>query len=365
VVASRAVAVTEGHRRKGEGYRREDGLWVVRAQLADGKRVACYGKTLAEAKRKAEAKRGEWRPAAEASVAAFAEEWLTERRASMKPQGWATYERTLRLHVLPVLGDVPLAKVTERHLADLYGRLAAQGLAGSSANFVGVILKVLLNDAEKRSLIQRNPSRNVRLPRKVYSREKVILDAAEARRLIEAAKGEGFAALYTLALTTGMRSGEIRALRWRDIDLEGGRVLVRGTVTTRIGGGRTIDTPKTTRSLRDIPIPQVTVQALAAHRARAAPADGMVFPGSDGTLMHSQTLGRAFHTHLERAGLPPMTFHALRDTAATLMLQGGVPAHVVSRILGHASEAITLSVYAHVTRGMEAQAAAAVQAIFG
>jgi integrase len=81
--------------------------------------------------------------------------------------------------------------------------------------------------------------------------------------------------------------------------------------------------------------------------------------------MHSQTLGRAFHTHLDSAGLPPMTFHALRDTAATLMLQGGVPAHVVSRILGHASEAITLSVYAHVTRGMEAQAAAAVQAIFG
>ncbi len=359
------MAAIERHRHKGDGYRRDDGLWVIRVQLADGKRVACYGKTLAEARRKAEAKRGEWRPAAEASVASFAQDWLSERRTSMKPQGWATYERTLRLHILPVLGDVPLAEVTERHLADLYGRLAAQGLAGSSANFVGVVLKAMLSDAERRSMIQRNPSRHVRLPRIVRSREKVILDAEEARRLIEAAKGEGFAALYTLALTTGMRSGEIRALRWRDIDLEGGRVLVRGTVTTRIGGGRIIDTPKTTRSLRDIPIPQVTVQALAAHRARSAPADGMVFPGRNGTLLHSQTLGRAFHTHLDRAGLRPMTFHALRDTAATLMLQGGVPAHVVSRILGHASEAITLSVYAHVTRGMEAQAAAAVQAIFG
>ena len=157
-------------------------------------------------------------------------------------------------------------------------------------------------------MIQRNPSRHVRLPRIVRSREKLILDAEEARRLIEAARGEEFAALYTLALTTGVRSGEIRALRWRDIDLEGGRVLVRGTVTTRIGGGRTIDTPKTPRSLRDIPIPQVTVQALAAHRARSTPAEGLVFPGRDGTLMHSQTLGRAFHAHLERAGLPPMTF---------------------------------------------------------
>ncbi len=365
MVVSRAMAVTEGHRRKGEGYRREDGLWVVRTQLADGKRVACYGKTLAEAKRKAEAKKGEWRPAAEASVAAFAEEWLTERRASMKPQGWAAYERAFRLHIVPVLGDVPVARVTERHLGDLYAKLAAQGLGGTSCNFAAVVLKAMLSDAERRSMIQRNPSRHVRLPRIVRSREKVILDAEEARRLIEAARGEGFAALYTLALTTGMRSGEIRALRWRDIDLEGGRVLVRGTVTTRIGGGRTIDTPKTTRSLRDVPIPQVTVQALAAHRARSAPAGELVFPGSDGTLMHSQTLGRAFHAHLERAGLPPMTFHALRDTAATLMLQGGVPAHVVSRILGHASEAITLSVYAHVTRGMEAQAAAAVQVIFG
>lgn len=112
-------------------------------------------------------------------------------------------------------------------------------------------------------------------------------------------------------------------------------------------------------------MPPVTVQALAALRARAGSGDGLVFPGGDGGLMHSQTLGRAFHAHLQRAGLAPMTFHALRDTAATLMLQGGVPAHVVSRILGHASEAITLSVYAHVTRGMEAQAAAAVQAVFG
>jgi integrase len=352
-------------RRRGDGYRRPDGLWVVRVQAADGKRVQCYGRTLAEAKRKAEAKKGEWRPAADASVAAFAEEWLAERRASMKPQGWAAYERAFRLHILPVLGDLPLARVTERHLGDLYARLAAEGLGGTSCNFAGVVLKAMLNDAERRSMIQRNPSRHVRLPRIVRSREKLVLDAEEARRLIEAARGEAFEALYTLALTTGMRSGEIRALRWRDIDLEGGRVRVRGTVTTRIGGGRAVDSPKTARSLRDLPIPPVTVQALAAYRARSAPAGELVFPGQDRTLMHSQTLGRAFHTHLQRAGLPAITFHALRDTAATLMLQGGVPAHVVSRILGHASEAITLSVYAHVTRGMEAQAAAAIQAVFG
>ena len=100
------MAAIERHRHKGDGYRRDDGLWVIRVQLADGKRVACYGKTLAEARRKAEAKRGEWRPAAEASVASFAQDWLSERRTSMKPQGWATYERTLRLHILPVLGDV-------------------------------------------------------------------------------------------------------------------------------------------------------------------------------------------------------------------------------------------------------------------
>jgi integrase len=301
------VATTDRRRRKGDGYRRPDGLWVVRVQAADGKRVQCYGKTLAEVKRKAETKRGEWRPAAEASVAAFAQEWLIERRASMKPQGWTAYERAFRLHIVPVLGGVLVTGVTERHLGDLYAKLAAQGLGGTSCNFAGVVFKAMLSDAERRSMIQRNPSWHVRLPRIVRSREKVILDAEVARRLIEAARGEEFGALYTLALTTGMRSSEIRALRWRDIDLEGGRVLVRGTVTTRIGGGRTIDTPKTTRSLRDVPIPPVTVQALAAHRARSAPAGELVFPGSDGTLMHSQTLGQAFHAHLERAGLPPMT----------------------------------------------------------
>src|ERR1039458_9172601 len=121
------MAAIERHRHKGDGYRRDDGLWVIRVQLADGKRIACYGKTLAEAKRKAEAKKGEWRPVADAAGAALAPEGPTQRRASMKPQGWAAYERALRLHILPVLGDVPVAGVTERHLGDLYVKLAAQG----------------------------------------------------------------------------------------------------------------------------------------------------------------------------------------------------------------------------------------------
>jgi len=100
------VATTDRRRRKGDGYRRPDGLWVIRVQAADGKRVQCYGKTLAEARRKAEAKRGSG-GRRRGLVASFAQDWLSERRTSMKPQGWATYERTLRLHVLPVLGDVP------------------------------------------------------------------------------------------------------------------------------------------------------------------------------------------------------------------------------------------------------------------
>lgn len=107
------------------------------------------------------------------------------------------------------------------------------------------------------------------------------------------------------------------------------------------------------------PVTKVTVAALAAYQVRSGRDTGLLFPGANGGPLAAGTILRGhFYPLLERAGLPRMTFHSLRDTAATLMLQRGVSAHVVSFTLGHASVSTTLAIYAHVTRGLEAQATA-------
>jgi integrase len=348
-------------RQKGSGTKLADGRWQVRATIG-GRRQAFYGATLAEARRKAEDGRSAWQPTAAASLADFSAQWLRDKRSSTKPQTWARYDGIMRLHVVPALGSLPLSKVNEDDLGRFYGSLK---LGDTSRHHVAVVLGTMLEDARRRRLIQANPARNVRAPR-MRHKEKRPLTEAEARGLLETARGDRLEALYVLALTTGMRQGELIALRWANLDLEAGTVQVRGTAVTDYDGSRRIDTPKTGRSLRDIPIPPVAVQALAAHRARLGnPADGLVFPGRDGKLMAAQTVAREFYIMLAAAKLPRMSFHTLRDTAATLMLSRGISPHVVSVILGHASVNTTLAVYAHVTRGLEAQAAATVQAIFG
>jgi integrase len=176
--------------------------------------------------------------------------------------------------------------------------------------------------------------------------------------------------LYVLALTTGMRQGELLALRWADVDLAAGRLAVRGTLHRGAGGGWTIQEPKTARSRRPVVLARVAVRALTAHRRRqdaeqraAGPRwaeHGFVFTNRVGRPLSSQNLvQRDFHPLLRRLGLPQVRFHDLRHTAATLLLQQGVHPKVVSELLGHTDVGITLDLYSHVSPAMHAAAARA------
>ncbi len=351
-------------RRKGDGYRRADGRWVVRAKVGTRSRVF-YGRTLGEARRKAEDATGEWQPTETGTVAAFLTDWLTEGHDSLKPQTWSRYEVIVRRHLIPWIGDLQLSKVTESTVRDLQAQLRRGKLGDTSRHHVHAVLGAALEAARRRGLIQTNPAHSVPAPR-MHHRPKQILTEAEARRLLDAARGTEYEPLFVLALTTGARVGELLALSWRDVDLEGARLSIRGTAVTGFDGTREISDPKTARGRRVVPLPPMTVAALAAYRAHAGEDAELLFPGRGGGVLAASTIRRDhFYPLLERAGLPRMTFHSLRDTAATLMLQRGVSAHVVSFILGHASVSTTLSIYAHVTRGLEAQATAEIQSIYG
>jgi integrase len=173
-----------------------------------------------------------------------------------------------------------------------------------------------------------------------------------------------------VALTTGLRQGELLALRWADVDLEGRRLAVRGSLHRPAGGGWTVEEPKTTRSRRPVVLAPLAVRALVAHRCRqgaerraAGPrwADhDLVFPNRVGRPLANQNLiSRDFRPLLERLGLPRIRFHDLRHTAATLLLEAGVHPKVVSELLGHADVGTTLDLYSHVSPAMHAAAAQA------
>jgi integrase len=198
------------------------------------------------------------------------------------------------------------------------------------------------------------------------------LSPEEARRFLEAARGDRFAALYTLALSTGMRQGEMLALRWRDADLEAGTTQVCGSLEQ---GTLVIAEPKTAGSRRQVTLTRAAVEALRRHRVaqaeerlRAVVWDdrGLVFCTEAGTPVDVRNLvRRSFTPLLEKAGLPRIRFHDLRHTAATLLLGQGTHPKVVADLLGHTRIGTTLDLYSQVTPTMQAQAAATMDAILG
>jgi integrase len=218
-----------------------------------------------------------------------------------------------------------------------------------------------LAQATKWHLVQRNVADTVKPPRPA-PKEMCALSAAETRRLLEAAGRDRLEALYVLAVHTGMRQGELLALRWQDVDMENAVVSVRRTLT-RSGGRVAFGEPKTKRSRRAIRLTPQAVEALRSHLKRQLrdmeilgdryQDQGLIFTTDTGAPINPSNLRqRSFAPLLKRAGLPHMRFHDLRHTCATLLLSRGVHPKFVQELLGHATIAITLDTYSHVMPSM-------------
>jgi integrase len=179
--------------------------------------------------------------------------------------------------------------------------------------------------------------------------------------------GCALAAVITTALYSGLRLGELLGLRWRDIDLDAGRLSIQQTLPRMRNGGMIFRQPKTHRSRRAVSVPVALVDGLRAHKAAQARSRLLAGPAwQDGDLAFTDGLGapvsytrlsRAFQEMLSSANLPRIHLHDLRHTMATLMLAAGEHPKVVSERLGHATVAITLDTYSHVLPGLQAAAA--------
>jgi integrase len=200
-------------------------------------------------------------------------------------------------------------------------------------------------------------------PAKVH-RELRPLSRAEVRAFLDGVRGDRLEALYVTALGTGLRQGELLALRWQDVDLERGELTVRHTLGRFT---RELAPTKTERSRRALRLPQRVAQALSEHRERqrVVPLSGLVFTSQAGAPLQSVNVTRDLQRHLARLGLPRQRFHDLRHAFATLAIEAGEDLGVVSRILGHTTLATTADIYAHLTPAMLDRAAERMDAILG
>lgn len=367
-----ALVAERGTRKhaNGEGsrpWKRPDGRFMAgltEQTPAGPKRRWFYGRTAREANAKLKAaleRRAQGLAVQEdrRTLGDYLLTWLDGVRPSLAGTTYARYEMLIRLHLRPKLGTIPLAKLTPEQIQRHYARQLAGGLSAGSVRGEYAVLHQALEQALRWGYIPRNPASIARPPRLARS-EARSLSPEEARRFLAAARDDPLWALWTLALTTGMRQGELLALRWTDVDLEAGAVTVRASLGRRGELGE----PKTHRQRR-IDLIAVAIEALRAQSRGVGHAFVFPSPVLPGRPLTSFGANKALARLLMRAGLPAVNFHALRHSCATLLLSRGVPVPVVSQIMGHVTATQTLGTYAHVTPTMQGDARRELERFFG
>jgi integrase len=319
-------------RARGEGslHKRNDGRWAGSFITEEGKRITVYGKSQQEPLEK-----------------------LRKAQYDYQQGLLATGPRQT------------LAQYLER----LYAKKTREGLSASMVRHIHVILHEALEQAVRKRYLAQNVSNLVGdLPR-IKRREAKIITREQAQRLIAAAKGTQLETIVILAITTGMRHGEIIGLHWLDINVDERCLSVRRTVTRlsgvkdRFQGRFEVTSPKTEGGQRTILLADITMQALQEQQVRQEEARlkagekwqerGLVFSNTHGSYLNPDALLAQFHRLLEEAGLPRMRLHDLRHSAATILLGKGTHPKLVQELLGHSSIDITMDIYSHVIPSMQ------------
>ena len=301
---------------------------------------------------------------------------LAVELGEMRPSTFAWYASAVERHITPALGPLALSKVTAAHLEGFYaeklrgGRLDGTGeLSSTSVRRLSLTLRKALADAVTSRLLSSNPADQVRYKPQAKRNDATarVWDAAQLRRFLQIAADERLSAAFRLAAVTGMRRGEVLGLRWRDVDLEAGRIEVRETLIA-VDGCPQFSKPKTDAGFRSIVIDAGTVTALRAWRVaqleerlswgEAWTDTGLVFTREDGSLVRPEWLTRRFGRLADTAGLPHIPLHGLRHSVATLAIKAGTPVKVVSELLGHSKVSTTMQIYQTVLPGMQEEAVA-------
>lgn len=296
----------------------------------------------------------------------YAEVWHQRMQHQWAP---STYHHRLsnwRRNIAPYLEGRRIADITRADCQRVVDALIDKGQKPNSIHVAIAHLSMVLRAAVDDEVIPRNVATGLTLPR-VRREVPVTWTAEQVRCFLRGTAGTQVGVIGHLLLTTGARIGEALALTWDALDLDAGTMRIIATLQRADGGTDIAPATKTESSRRVVPLTSGLIAALRDHRdAQAAvlAARGvhnrrnLVFPSPTGDRLHPSTFSYQLRTRIEALALPAITPHQMRHTAATLLMESGVPPKVVQEMLGHKTITMTLDTYSHVTLGMQRQAVA-------
>ena len=368
-------------RASGEGNirKRKDGRWegrYIAGHDENGKAIRknVLGKTQAEAREKLkqaleEAGAVDITKADEYTVGAWVLHWYKLYvQPNVRESTQRFYEGYIHQRVIPALGDIPLKKLKAEDIQQLYndtrehGRIRKEqkeknpGMSATYVRGLHTMLHGCLNRAVKERLIPRNPSDDCIVP-KAQKAEMKILPQESIGDYLREAERRGVLPMFFLELCTGLRKGELVALRWDDLDPEKRTLRVDKQGVSVPGGGVKVTRPKTETSIRTLSVSQEVVRLLEQEHEKH-PENPYMFPSPvNGGMYYPDTINSLHEKILKGAGLPHVRLHDMRHTAATLMLQNGVDVRTLSAMLGHYDAGFTLRTYTHTTTKQQEEAA--------
>ena len=355
---------------EGTLYRQRNGHWCAQVYL-DGKRISKSFHSQKESSDWLKKMRGLVDDGltfnnTRLTVNEFMDSWITTIKTTRRKSTWTHYESLTRRYIKPALGNVRLLNLRSEQVQFFYNDLQERGVSIYTIDKIHTAFHAALEHALRLGMINRNPAHYVRPP-KVTPKEMAILTDSQASAFLVTLQGHRWEALFHLAIVTGARQMELLGLKWTDVDWLRKTLKIERQLERPGGNGVQFSSPKTKNGRRTIDLGKRSMEVLRTHyekqqELRKAAGEnwsenGLIFTTNNGTPIHPRNLLRDFKILLEDAGLPQIRFHDLRHTAASLMLNNGIPVIIVSRRLGHAKASITLDVYGHLIPSMGAEAA--------
>jgi integrase len=361
-----------GHREGSVYFDKDKGRWVAAVSVAFGKRKKFYCESKQEAIRKRnealrELERGTLATGPRRKLGEYLEDWIENvHKDQLRISTYVKYKKLVG-YIVADLGDIWLQKLTPQDVQQFYAkRLHKDKLSTKTVHEIHGVLHLALKNAVRWNLVSRNVCDLVSAPR-VVSRKAVPLTVEQAHALLECIRGHRLEVLLALAVVTGIRRGELLALRWSNIDFESQYVLIEHTVDYINGYGYVENEPKTAAGKRRIHLPDFLIDMLKQHRKQQLEQRlkldkewedrDLVFTDLQGGYFNPRYMDKLFKKLLREAGIPSIHFHDLRHSAATILISMGVNPKIIQEILGHSDISITLGIYGHLFPNMQNEVA--------
>ena len=352
-------------------YREDRKQWCAQVSL-DGRRLTKYARSQRECRdwvKETQTKIGFGLTfsGTQVTLAKFMVNWLDGKELSNRPQTVSAYRALVRQHIMPLMGEMRLQDIQPAHLNQLYLSKKEEGRGARTVQVIHMVMHAVLRQAVKEGILGRNPADAVQRP-KVETAERHILTEEQAQQLIIATENTRYGMLIYMALVTGMREGELLGLKWSDLDWTKGQLYIQRQLQMKKVNGSVMVPPKTKAGVRHIKLGPGTLGRLASHREQQElmkncnqarwVENGLIFPNTLGKPMSSKTMYLEYKRLLKEIGLPDITFHALRHTALSIMLDMGTPVNTVQKWAGHSKASVTTDTYGHSMAHAENEVAA-------